>query len=69
MEEPHFAESMKEEVRKKILEMAYSTIILYLANNVFREINEQEIAYKVWTRVPLLNQKNIEQNLFERKFI
>lgn len=45
---------MTEAQKQEMLEIAYSTIILYLADNVLRLVDEEDIALKVWAKLEKL---------------
>lgn len=52
--EPTYPEDMAETQKQEMLEIAYSTIILYLANNVLRLVDEEDTALKVWAKLEKL---------------
>ena len=49
-----FPEMMKSSDKHDILETAYSLLILNLADNVLRQIDEEDTALKVWNKLESL---------------
>ena len=49
-----FLEVMKSSEKQEILETAYSLLILNLADNVLRQVDEEDTTLKVWNKLKSL---------------
>ena len=63
--------SSSSDADKELQESAYSIIILYLADNVLRQIDGEDTAYKVWKKLEqlYLTKSLTNRTLLKEKFV